>query len=78
MTFKKKGWVAYGKKANSVDIIVKDREGNTLDNFRVYRSGEFDKNVGKFSPNKVVRILKEKYGFNFKIEKDWLEKDLEW
>ena len=81
MAFKEQGWIQYGKRANSVDIIVKDNNGNTIDSFRVYhKQGQLEKNKRIFTPQKVVKILKEKYGFDFEVEKEkqWLEKDVEW
>jgi len=81
MTFKNQKWIPYGKRANSIDIIVKDNNGNTIDSFKVYhQKGQFEKGKRVFTPKKVIKILKEKYGFNFKIEKekDWLKKDMEW
>jgi len=81
MSFNEKGWIPYGKRANSVDIIVKDDGGRTIDSFKVYNKGaQLEKNKRIFSPVKVVKILKEKYGFDFEVEKekDWLMRDTEW
>jgi hypothetical protein len=81
MSLKNQEWVPYGKRANSVDILVKDNNGKTIESFKVYhQQGQFEKNKRIFNPKKVVKILKEKYGFDFEVEKekDWLKKDMEW
>jgi len=81
MTFKEQNWVPYGKRANSVDIIVKDNDGKTIDSFKVYhKQGQLEKNKRIFSPKKVIKILKEKYGFDFEVEKEqqWIGKDMGW
>jgi len=80
MSFKEQGWIPYGKRANSVDILVKDTNGNTIESFKVYHGqGQFEKNQRIFNPRKVIRILKEKYGFNFEVKRDerFMCKDIE-
>ena len=80
MSIKEKEWIPYGKRANSVDIVVRDDNNNMIETFRVYhKQSQFSKQKRIFNPQKVVKILKEKYGFNFEVEKekDWLKKDVE-
>jgi len=75
MAFNKIGFIPYGKRARSVEINVKDNESQTIEFFRVYKNKQ---SSGDFEANKVGKILKEKYNFDFTDnKKNHLDKNFE-
>lgn len=76
---KKKEWIPYGRKANSVEINIKDSQNQTINFYKLYKDKTRD-------IKRIVSKIKEKYGFDFnpeieeeiKNEKKWLDKDISW
>lgn len=71
----KKQWIHYGRKADSVEINVKDKHNQTIDYFKIEKGKTRD-------IKRIIIKIKEKYGFDLneeeENEKKWLEKDMEW
>lgn len=71
----KKQWIHYGRKADSVEINVKDKHNQTIDYFKIEKGKTRD-------IKRIIIKIKEKYGFDLNAEeeneKKWLEKDMEW
>lgn len=71
----KKQWIHYGRKADSVEINVKDKQNQTIDYFKIEKGKTRD-------IKRIIIKIKEKYGFDLneeeENEKKWLEKDMEW
>lgn len=74
MTLKKVNFVHYGKKAKCIEINVKDNQNQTIEFFKVSNNKEHS---GEFTPTKVSKILKDKYGFDFNINNENIEKDIQ-
>lgn len=72
--FKKHNWMSYGRKGDIVDIEITDSSGKKIDHFKTNDKKEYVK---------IIKLLKDKYGFNpeidieespnFNKEVDWLE-----
>ncbi len=80
MTFKKHSWIPYKRKAKFIEINVKDEQNRVIDFFKIYpKKSQLDKNERNDNPEKVLQILKKKYGFEFNVEKvnekRWLKED---
>lgn len=76
----KKEWIEYNRKANSIELNVKDHDEQTLDFFKLYKNKTRD-------TKRVLNKLKKKYGFDLNQEEikkeksknnNWLEKDVDW
>lgn len=81
MPFKKHNWVEYGYGRDKiVKIIVERAKGGQLDHFKTNNNRDY---------RKILKILKDRHGFNFKSEKevdknstiekekDWLKKEID-
>lgn len=72
MTYEKKKWVSYGKRARFIEINVKDNENQTIDFFKL-------KNGNTRDIKRIIEKIKNQYGFDLtSCRKDWLEKDIDW
>ncbi len=72
MALKNQQWIPYKRKADSVEINVKDSENQTIDFFKLYKGKTRD-------IKRILSKLKEQYDFDLiPKEKDWLKKDLDW
>ena len=81
MSLKKKDWIPYGRKAESVEINVKDNQNQTIDFFKLYKGKTRD-------AKRIMEKIKERYDFDFnpqaevkeekEEEKIWLKKDMKW
>lgn len=73
---KKHNWIQYGRSGEIVEITLRDSTGAKADFFRVNNKKDYAK---------IIKIIKDKYGWspeievdksvNFNKEKDWLESD---
>ena len=76
---KRKKWIPYGRKAESVEIKVKDNQNQMIDSFRVYKNKTRDL-------RRIIEKIKVKYNFDFnpeikkdiEKERDWINKDSNW
>ena len=78
MVYKKHNWTQYGRQGEVVEIKIMDASGGKIDNFRCNNNKDYPK---------VLKIIKDKYGFdptpeikvnespNFNKDKDWLEEE---
>jgi len=85
MAFETRDWVPYGKKAQFVEINIKNQENQTIDFYKVYKDKTRDL-------KRVVKRIKLLHNFDFspeeEIEKEietekekkdkWLKKDMSW
>ena len=55
----KKEWVSYNRKAKSIELNVKDHDGQTIDFFKLVKDKTKD-------TRRILNKLKEKYGFDLK------------
>jgi hypothetical protein len=80
MVFKKKDWIPYGKRAKFIEINVKNNQNQTIDFFKIYHNkSDLEKNERNDNPKRVLKILKQKYNFDFEEEKNkFLKKDMNW
>ena len=59
MKFKKHNWMEYGRRGDVIEMTIKDSSGGKMDFFRCDNGGDYIK---------ILRIIKSKYGFDFKPE----------
>ncbi len=79
MSLKKKEWIPYGRKAESVEINVKDNQNQTIDFFKLYKGKTRD-------TKRIVEKIRERYNFDFnpKVEVEeekedaWIKKGADW
>lgn len=64
-------WIRYGQDGMTAEIIVRDENGSKIESFKVNLDD-------KKAIRKVIRILKEKFGFDFSFKWDHKNRDLEW
>lgn len=79
MSFKKHNWMSYGRLGDMIKIEITDNTGRKIDFFQTNNNKDYAK---------IIKIIKEKYGFSpeisfnkeeeIKKEQDWLKKDMEW
>ena len=74
----KKNWVKYKRVGEIIEITIRDGGGQNIGNFKCINNKDW---------TRVVKLIKDKYGYevneeDIKEEKDkeknWLEKDWEW
>lgn len=77
MSYKKHNWITYGRFRDIIEITIKDEvNGKKLDFFRCNNNQSY---------KKILSIIKEKYGFDYKPEiekgeiiKEKEEKEVDW
>jgi hypothetical protein len=60
MAFKKHNWFKFGSEEKIIEILIKESDGKRLDFFRCNNKMDF---------KKIVKIIRDKYGFDFSSEK---------
>jgi len=72
---KQQNWVKYKRKAKSVELNIKDNDGQTIDFFKLQKGNTRD-------IKRIVNKLKIDYDFDLVPmeveEKSWIKKDLVW
>ena len=74
----KKNWVKYKRVGEIIEITIRDGGGQNIGNFKCVNNKDW---------SRVVKLIKEKFGYEVNEEdiqeekdkeKNWLEKDWEW
>jgi hypothetical protein len=64
--YKKHFWTDYGRHGTIIEIIIHDSGGERIEQFKFNNQKDY---------SKVLRIMKDKYGFDFKQDNLEKEKD---
>jgi hypothetical protein len=74
----KKNWVKYKRVGEIIEITIRDGGGQNIGNFKCVNNKDW---------SRVVKLIKDKFGYEINEqdiekekdkEKNWLEKDWEW